>query len=100
MTPVPPVSLWPDPSALGAVTALYQLTMMAGYLASGRDRDRATFEMFVRRLPKGRSYLVLAGLEQAIGDLLRLRFSPKQAEAIRRLPAFAAIDSSFFDFLL
>ena len=38
MMPDPPVSLWPDPDALGPVTDLYQLTMMAGYLAIGRDR--------------------------------------------------------------
>jgi nicotinate phosphoribosyltransferase len=99
MTNPPPISLWPDPLALGPLTDLYQLTMMAGYLANGRGDDRATFEMFVRRLPKGRAYLVLAGLEQAIGDLLRLRFSEEQVEAIRRLPAFASIDPSFFESL-
>ena len=99
MKPVPPVSLWPDPEALGALTDLYQLTMMAGYAASGRGDDRAIFEMFVRRLPKGRSYLVFAGLEQAVGDLLRLRFSGDQIEAIRALPPFEGIDPTFFDSL-
>ncbi len=99
MTPDPPVSLWPDPEALGPVTDLYQLTMMAGYIAIGRDRDRASFEMFVRRLPKNRAYLVFAGLEQAIGDLLRLRISGEQVEAIRRWPAFRAIAPSFFEAL-
>lgn len=99
MTPTPPVSLWPHPEALGALTDLYQITMMAGYLASGRDRDRATFEMFVRRLPKGRAYLVLAGLEQAIGDLLQLQFSGEQVDAIRRMPPFAHVDPEFFEFL-
>ena len=42
MKPEPPVSLWPDPEALGPVTDLYELTMMAGYYASGmagRQRD-------------------------------------------------------------
>jgi nicotinate phosphoribosyltransferase len=97
--PEPPVSLWPDPDALGPLTDLYQLTMMAGYFASGRAQDRATFEMFVRRMPKGRAYLVFAGLEQAIGDLLRLRFSSEQVEAVRGLPAFAGIDPAFFEIL-
>ena len=92
-----PVSLWPDPEALGALTDLYQITMMAGYHAEGRSEDRATFEMFVRRLPAGRSYLVFAGLEQAIDDLLRLRFSGEQVEAIRALPAFASVPRSFFE---
>ena len=95
--PEPPVSLWPDPAALGPVTDLYQLTMMAGYAAAGMDRSRATFELFVRRLPAGRAFLVFAGLEQALGDLLRLAFSREQAEAIRSLPAFAGIDPAWFD---
>ena len=37
MTNEPPVSLWPDAEALGPVTDLYQLTMMAGYAASGLE---------------------------------------------------------------
>lgn len=97
--PHPPVCLWPDPDALGPVTDLYQLTMMAGYAASGMSGKRATFELFVRRLPAGRSYLVFAGLEQAIGDLLRLQFSPSQVEAIRALPVFRHIDPAWFDAL-
>jgi nicotinate phosphoribosyltransferase len=97
--PEPPVSLWPDPSALGPVTDQYQLTMMAGYAASGLGQARAIFELFVRRLPPGRAYLVFAGLEQAIGDLLRLRFSREQVEEIRRWPTFAGIDPAWFDAL-
>ena len=101
MTPnhIPPVNLWPDPESLGPVTDLYQLTMMAGYHASGLTEARATFEMFVRRLPKGRAYLIFAGLEQAIGDLLRLRFSDGQIAAIRAMPAFSTVDPAFFDYL-
>ncbi len=52
------------------------------------------------RLPEGRAYLVFAGLEQAIGDLLRLAFSPEQVAAIRRLPALAELEDSFFESLL
>lgn len=94
-----PVSLWPDPDALGPLTDLYQLTMMAGYAAAGIDHKTATFELFVRRLPPNRSYLVFAGLEQAVGDLLRLAFSPGQVEAIRRLAAFRHVDASWFETL-
>ena len=97
MSAEPPVSLWPDPHALGPLTDLYQLTMMAAYHAAGRAEDRAVFEMFVRRLPRNRAYLVFAGLEQAIGDLLRLRFSPEQIAAIKRLPVFAKTDPTFFE---
>ena len=94
-----PLSLWPDPTALGTMTDLYQLTMMAGYHAAGLDKSRATFELFVRRLPEGRSYLVFAGLEQAVADLMSLRITREQVEVIRRWPVFAKVDPSWFDAL-
>jgi nicotinate phosphoribosyltransferase len=100
MTPEPPISLWPDPDALGTVTDLYQLTMMAGYAAAGIDQSRATFELFVRKLPPHRSYMVFAGLEQAIGTLLDLAFSKEQVEGLRRWPVFEGIKPTWFDSLL
>ncbi|MDR3633466.1 MAG: nicotinate phosphoribosyltransferase [Isosphaeraceae bacterium] len=99
MSDDPPVSLWPEPTALGPLTDLYQLTMMAGYVANGMDELPATFELFVRRLPKGRTYLVFAGLEQALRDLLGLAFSPGQIDALQRWPVFDAVDPSFFSWL-
>jgi len=36
-------------------TDLYQLTMMAGYFSGGMLPIRATFELFVRRLPRNRA---------------------------------------------
>ena len=94
-----PVSLWPDRGALGPITDLYELTMMAGYLASGKAEKLATFELFVRRMPPHRAYLVFAGLEQAIGDLLTLAFSADQIDGIRHFPAFALADPAFFSML-
>ncbi len=79
MSPEPPVSLWPDPLALGTLTDLYELTMMAGYDAAGMAEKHATFELFVRKMPAGRAYLVFAGLEQAVGDLLNLAFAPSRS---------------------
>jgi nicotinate phosphoribosyltransferase len=90
----PPVSLWPDPAALGALTDLYELTMIAGYYSAGMAEKTASFELFVRKLPQGRSYLMFAGLEQALGDLLGLACSPEQIEALRRWPEFRDLDAS------
>ena len=81
-------------------TDLYQLTMMAGHAASGLAKAHATFELFVRRLPQDRSYLVFAGLEQAIGTLIDLRFSQDQIEWLRKLPVFAHVDPKWFDGLI
>jgi nicotinate phosphoribosyltransferase len=98
--PEPPVSLWPDPKALATLTDLYQITMMAGYFQEGMASQRATFELFARKLPPGRAYLVFAGLEQAIRDLLDLKFSQEQIDWTRGLPSFAQLDDAFFDWLL
>ena len=97
MNPMPPHSLWPDPDALGPMTDLYELTMMAGYYTAGMAGQRATFELFVRRMPDRRAFLVFAGLEQAIGDLLKLAFSPDQVESIRRWPQFRHVDETVLD---
>jgi nicotinate phosphoribosyltransferase len=94
MNPQPPVSLWPDPNGLGPLTDLYELTMMAGYLASGMAGLNASFELFVRKMPKGRAYLVFAGLEQVLGDLLALAFQPEQIETIRHWPMFSRLEPS------
>ena len=100
MSADPPVNLDLDPDALGPVTDLYQLTMMAGYAAAGLANQRAVFEVFVRKLPPRRGYLIFAGLEQAIGSLLRMKFNRDQVEAIRRWPIFARIPPSWFEQLL
>jgi nicotinate phosphoribosyltransferase len=81
------------------MTDLYQLTMMAGYFASGMAERKASFELFVRKLPPNRSYLVFAGLEQALGDLVALAFSAEQIEDLRALPAFRGVDPEFFEVL-
>ena len=61
----------------GLATDLYQLTMAAGYHAQRRD-ETASFELFARRLPPNRSYLVVAGLEQALEYLRNLHFSAEE----------------------
>jgi nicotinate phosphoribosyltransferase len=72
--------------------------MAAGYHAHGRN-ERASFEFFVRRLPRDRSYLIVAGLEQAIEYLRGLRFEPDDLEYLRGLPVFARVSDEFFRYL-
>lgn len=82
----------------GLSTDLYQLTMAAAYLANGVD-ERASFELFVRWLPPGRSFLVAAGLEQALEYLNDLSFSEEEVDYLRGLPVFAGVSQEFFDYL-
>ena len=80
-------------------TDLYQLTMAAGYFVQGLAERRATFELYVRRLPPKRSFLVAAGLEQALDYLKDLRFELDDLAALRELPVFARVPAAFFDYL-
>ncbi|HEY6403593.1 MAG TPA: nicotinate phosphoribosyltransferase [Blastocatellia bacterium] len=82
----------------GLATDLYQLTMAAAYHANGRD-ERASFELYTRKLPTGRSYLIVAGLEQALEYLRDMRFSGDEIEYVRGLPAFSHVSAEFFDYL-
>src|SRR5512139_1295987 len=56
------------------LTDLYQLTMLQAYLDEDMQQE-ATFELFVRKLPAQRNFLVAAGLEQALQFLETLAFS-------------------------
>lgn len=81
------------------LTDLYQLTMSAGYFQAGKAREVATFEMFVRRLPPHRNYLIAAGLEQAIEYLLNFRFTEEEIAYLRHLPQFKLVPAEFFEYL-
>ncbi len=84
----------------GLLTDLYQITMAAGYFATGKGRERACFEMFFRRLPRYRNYVIAAGLEQAVEYLLNLRFTREEVGYLRGLPQLKHIPGEFFDSLL
>ena len=82
----------------GLLTDLYELTMAAGYVQNRFDA-RATFELFVRHLPRRRNYLVAAGLEQALDFLENVHFSSEDVSYLRALPFFRNVHSDFFDHL-
>lgn len=68
-------------------TDLYQLTMAAGYFHRGMTDAVATCEMFVRRLPRRRRYLLTMGLERALRYLEGLRFTEEEIAYLATVPA-------------
>jgi nicotinate phosphoribosyltransferase len=80
-------------------TDLYQLTMAAGYFEAGKTGERATFELYVRRLPRHRKYILAAGLAQVVDYLLSLRFTAEELQYLRGLPQFARTPPAFFEML-
>jgi nicotinate phosphoribosyltransferase len=77
---------------------LYELTMAAGYFEHGIDA-RATFELFVRQLPRERSYLVASGIDSALEYLEGLRFTEEDVRYLRAQPAFGTVSDAFFEHL-
>jgi nicotinate phosphoribosyltransferase len=87
-----------DDCELALSTDLYELTMAAAYF-DNHEEAVGTFELFVRSYPKNRSYLIAAGLQQAIDYLKKLRFEEKQIDFLKRHPNFKDVSSSFFKYL-
>jgi nicotinate phosphoribosyltransferase len=75
------------------LTDLYQLTMLQTYHAE-RMQEVAVFDLFVRRLPAERGFLLAAGLEQALDYLENLHFTAAEldwlADCGRFKPSFVA----------
>ncbi len=82
----------------GLLIDLYELTMAAGYVQNGLSA-RATFELFVRRLPDRRNFIVAAGLEQALEFLENFKFSKEEISYLQSLPVFRHVGSDFFEYL-
>ena len=91
--------LFPSRETLGIHTDLYELTMLAAYFEAGFAEERATFELFTRRLPPQRQFLVAAGLEQALHHVLNLKFPEQILDYLRTLDIFRGISPEFFDHL-
>jgi len=88
-----------DPGRYGLATDLYQLTMAAAYFDNGMGSEIATFELFSRRLPENRGYLVVAGLQQVVEYLTALRFDGASIEYLRELPVFGGVSPGFWEYL-
>ncbi|MFH1637082.1 MAG: nicotinate phosphoribosyltransferase [Candidatus Woesearchaeota archaeon] len=59
---------------MAMLTDLYQLTMNASYSHHNKN-ETVTFDLFYRKLPRNRGYMLAAGLEQVLHYLENLSFS-------------------------
>jgi nicotinate phosphoribosyltransferase len=76
------------PKTGGALlTDLYQLNMMAAYLDNGLT-GTAVFELFCRKLPPRRGFLMAAGLDQTLQFLETVGFAPDEVAAVAGLGQF------------
>ena len=68
-----------NPCSSVLLTDLYQLTMVQAYLDQGME-DEAVFELFVRKLPLHRNFLLAAGLAQVVEFLSGLHVTTEELE--------------------
>jgi nicotinate phosphoribosyltransferase len=79
---------------MSLLTDLYELTMCASYF-DNKKFEPATFDLFIRRLPRNRSYFLFAGLEQVLLFLESVKFTEKHLTYLRE----QGFDSQFLDYL-
>jgi nicotinate phosphoribosyltransferase len=66
----------------GLLTDLYQLNMIEAYLDHQQTKT-AVFELFFRKFPAQRGFLMAAGLEQALDFLEEMRFTAEEIDWLR-----------------
>ncbi|MBW1676461.1 MAG: nicotinate phosphoribosyltransferase [Deltaproteobacteria bacterium] len=70
------------------LTDLYELTMAASYFENSMV-EPATFSLFIRNYPHGRSYFVAAGLEQFLDYVANFHFSESDLAYLDRTGLFS-----------
>ncbi len=78
------------------MTDLYELTMMAGYVAHNMHEQPACFDLFFRKNPFHGGYAVFAGLETALSYLEQLHFT---ADDISYLASLDLFNDRFLEYL-
>jgi nicotinate phosphoribosyltransferase len=87
--------LAPDAPSRALLTDLYELTMMQAYVEEGLHGE-AVFDLFVRRLPAARNYLVACGLDDVLGLLEAFEFDEP---ALAYLDSIGRFSRRFLEFL-
>jgi len=77
-----------NPSTSALVTDLYQLTMAQAYHEQDMQ-EPAVFELFVRKLPPHRNFLVAAGLEQVLDFLSELQVTQDELAWLNQTGRFS-----------
>lgn len=80
---------------LALLTDLYEYSMANGFLQQ-LPKDRATFDIFFRRVPDEGSFVIAAGLQQVVGELQKLHFDVSDIAYFKNLKLY---DEAFIDYL-
>lgn len=87
MTRIQPQALTEPSAPRSPLSALhtdrYTLTMAQSFYLHGQAESEASYELFVRKLPEERAYLITAGLGDAVRYLSDWRFTSEEIEWLR-----------------
>jgi len=86
------------PDNAGLQGDFYQLVLAAVYHADGLWGE-ATFDLTLRALPEGCGHVVLAGVQEAVDEILRLRFSEQDIAWLQARGVFEQASSSWWESL-
>lgn len=75
---------------------LYELTMAASFLDAKMVNRYATFDLFVRRLPKNRTFFIAAGLSKVLEYLENFSFGKEEIDFLKSKRIFK---DNFLDYL-
>lgn len=92
--PMSPYLDWLKEKNMSMFTDFYELTMCASYFHNNNFKP-ATFDLFIRRLPENRSYLLFAGLEQALLYLKNVKFTKEHLAYLQK----QGFNPQFLDYL-
>jgi nicotinate phosphoribosyltransferase len=79
---------------MGLFTDFYELAMCASYF-DNKKFEPATFDLFIRREPPNRGYLLFAGLEQALFYLKSVKFTEEHLNYLKT----QGFNQPFLDYL-
>ncbi len=68
---------------MGLFIDFYELTMCASYF-DNQKFEPATFDLFIRRLPENRGYLLFAGLQQVLKYLNNVKFTEEHLGYLKK----------------
>ncbi len=75
---------------LALLTDLYQLTMLEGYFQQKKLHQRASFDLYFRKIPQGGGFCIAAGLEMAVTYLTQeLHFDKESIDYLASLNIFS-----------
>ena len=86
------------PDKAGLQCDLYQLVQSAVYHADGLWGE-SSFDLSLTGLPESCAYAVVAGVQEALDEVQRLRFSDEEIEWLQRLEVFQGASQAWWESL-